>query len=265
MTIASWRLRSRQDIEYYELDAGPDLAVLFITRKGGTSKGDFAGLNLSGEVGDQPSAVDRNLELLRRTLRLPPLVTLRQTHSDLVLPVFYSKAPADSLEGDALFTSLPGLALGIKVADCLPVYIYSRWSRAAGLAHCGWRGTASRIAEKLARAMARRLAVPANALSFALGPCICADCYAVGEDVVSDFRTRYPAAEKFLKPVQNPPKAGRFRLDIRAANRWLLSEMGLTETASLDLCTRENQEWFYSARRDQPTGRNLAVASILDH
>lgn len=257
-----WVRREANGVSFFELAGFPSLSIAFVARGGGVSRDVWRTLNLSFDVGDRDYHVRENWDRVRTALRLPSIITMRQTHSDTVVPIAYDKTPQDVLEGDASFTGLPGVGLGIRVADCLPVYIFPVDGRCAGIAHCGWRGTADRIAEKTARLMARRFSVPLSSLCFALGPTICPACYPVGEDVVRTFSDRFPAGDKFLVPNRPSRGRGQFLLDIRAANRWLLAETGLSEAGSLDLCTAENPTDFYSARREGQTGRNLAVVSL---
>lgn len=257
-----WNLRADGDLRWFELSLTDRLLLAFTARTGGASRKPFASLNVSLDVGDQTERVAENRLRTRRVLHLPALVTLRQVHGDSVIPVCYDKTPADLLEGDALYTAERGLGLGIMVADCLPVYVWAGELGCIGLAHCGWRGTARRTAEKLCRAMARRYAVPLSALRFALGPCICPDCLTVGEEVWREFAAGFPAPERFLVGTENVRSRPARRLDIRAANRRLLLDMGLTEAGSLAACTREESEHFFSARRDGTTGRNLAVIAV---
>ncbi|OYD14674.1 hypothetical protein CH330_06255 [candidate division WOR-3 bacterium JGI_Cruoil_03_51_56] len=257
--LSQWALRNVEGIKYYELLTSPNLLLVFFTRKGGVSQNNYESLNLSFEVGDKSSAVEENYKRAKHALRIPTIITLKQTHSAIVLPISYDRIPPDLLEGDAAFTIQLNTGLAVKVADCLPVFIYARDSRCIGIAHCGWQGTASRIAEKLARTMSRRFSIPLTDLRFALGPCICPNCYTVGDDVKTRFTENFPATDKFLTSVQSKTKRTKYRLDIRAANRWLLKGMGLEEVPSLEMCTRENKELFFSARRNKPTGRNLAV------
>jgi len=260
--LADWQLRSQDGIEHYEYSPDPRLLMAFFTRRGGVSRGDYESLNLSYDVGDKAYHVDENYTRVRRMLRLPALLTVKQSHSNTVLPIAYDRTPSELLEGDACFTGCSGIGLGLKVADCLPVYFYAADLRCVGIAHCGWRGTAARIAEKTARQMSHRFTVPLPDLRFALGPCICPNCYRVGDDVRDRFSDDFPAAHKFFTPVTTAKGRTRYRLDIRAANRWLLKEMGLTEVRSLGLCTRETASLFYSARRGRTTGRNLAVIAL---
>ena len=196
-----------------------------------------------------------------RCLRASALFTLRQVHSDRV--VFAAPGCAATLppRADALVTSSRGLALGVRVADCLPVFVYDSRARAVGIAHCGWRGTLARLAPKLARAVSRRLAAPPEALRFALGPCICPGCYPVGEDVRSAFARALPGAERFF--ARRPGRPARHLLDLRGINRWLLSGLGLAEDGGLELCSAERPGELHSFRAGRDAGRELAAITRL--
>jgi hypothetical protein len=270
---SKWQLESSDGVEYFAYSPGPRLLLAFFTRRGGVSRGDYESLNTSFEAGDDGRNVAENLARARRALRLPAILTVKQTHSDTVLPIADGRTPSETLEGDACFTDRAGLGLGLKVADCLPVYIYADDSSYIGIAHCGWRGTAARLAEKTARQMSRHFSVPLPDLRFALGPCICSNCYEVGDDVRQEFSKGFPLPDKFFSPVEPDraetlpagglsPASPKYHLDIRAANRWLLDEVGLLETNSIERCTSEDEKFFYSARRDKTTGRNLAVIAL---
>jgi copper oxidase (laccase) domain-containing protein len=113
-------------------------------------------------------------------------VIMRQLHSDTIHRL--SKAPAGKLEGDALMTSVPGLLLVIRTADCLPVFLVDVKSQAAAAVHCGWRGTEKRILEKAAQAMGRTYGSKPGEMLAALGPCIGSPCYEVGAEVLESFR-----------------------------------------------------------------------------
>jgi polyphenol oxidase len=269
-----WQLRSTGGVEYFAYSPSPRLLLAFFTRRGGVSRGDYESLNTALTLGDDARNVEENLARARRALRLPAILTVRQTHSDTVLPIADERTQPETLEGDACFTDRAGLGLGLKVADCLPVYVYAADSSCIGIAHCGWRGTVARLAEKTARQMSRRFSVPLTDLRFALGPCICPRCYEVGDDVFEKFSKSFTLPDKFFSPAprgtvpargpspETNPDGTRPHLDIRAANRWLLTNLGLVETMSLELCTLETNNFCYSARRDKTTGRNLAAIAL---
>jgi hypothetical protein len=203
-------------------------------------------------------------------------VIMRQLHSDTVHHL--DAAPAGKLEGDALLTNVPGLLLVIRTADCLPVFLVDEKNRAVAAVHCGWRGTEKRILEKAARAMVRAYGSKPGAMLAALGPCIGSACYEVGPQVQEGFRragfppsiftkcqergTRTASPEAVHVPVlpaSAPVRQGKSLLDLRAANVWLLRELGLKKKNILDsgsACTHCEPS-LLSYRRDPGDSRRM--------
>jgi hypothetical protein len=167
-------------------------------------------------------------------LRVIAPVFLEQTHSATIVDV-------DSMNertGDGL-TASRGKRLGIRIADCLPVYAFAR-DRIAVI-HCGWRG----IIQGIAHELKKHLNDFHYCLGAAIGPC----CYEVKEDVADRFKHDHALA--ILR------RDGRYFLDLKAAVVQDLGEDNLL--GSLDLCTKCHPEFFYSNRRGD-TARNYALA-----
>jgi len=187
-------------------------------------------------------------------------VFLKQIHSDIVH--FIEEAPGQILRGDALVTRLPGVLLLIKTADCLPVLLVDEKTRVIAAVHCGWKGTRLRVLEKTVEGMMDRYSVNPASLLAALGPCIGAGCYEVGEDVLNLYaEAAFPAS--LFRPV--PGRPGKHFLDLRAAARLQLSGLGVKEKNifSIDVCTHCDPD-FPSYRRDQKEcGRLLSYISII--
>jgi hypothetical protein len=268
----AWQLERSEGLVYFRLPVAPNLTCIFTTRSGGVSQGPYENLNFAHGLGDDPESVEANLRLLKQTFSPTGIVTLKQVHSATVLYLNYDKTPPDVFEGDGFFTDQPGVTLAVKVADCLPIYFFSAGigageptgegaTPAIGLVHAGWRGTRSRIAEQLVLAMQRKLSINPADLHYALGPCISGQCYEVGAEVAEEFKD-FPAPEEFLTPVTCDLGRSRFRLDLKAANRQILRQLGLREVADLNKCTHCSPGLFYSARRDKVTGRNLALIGL---
>jgi len=257
-------------VECFEYSPDSRLVLDFFTRQGGVSPAPYDSLNASSAVGDDARNVKENLARARQAVGVRSILLMKQVHSDQILTITGERTPPRPLEADACITDRAGLALGLTVADCLPVYIYGAYADCIGIAHCGWRGTAARLAEKTARQMSRRFHVRPSDLRFALGPCICPNCYEVGDDVRSEFDKSFPWPDRFFSPVApsrkvratGPANGPKYHLDLRGANRWLLAKVGLLETKSIERCTYEESDLFFSARRDQTTGRNLAVIAL---
>jgi YfiH family protein len=164
---------------------------------------------------------------------------------------------------DGLVSDGPGQSLWVCGADCTPVLLADPSTGRVAACHAGWRGVAARI---LAEAVARLVAKGARAgdLLVALGPAIAADRYqverGVSEQVAASLGVELHVAEEarlawlqergVLAPDEEP---GRDRLDIRAAARLQLQQLGVPagQISTCPLCTAAESELFHSWRRDQ--------------
>lgn len=265
MDSSGWAFRSVDGLDFYHLALPGSRSETQRHKDTEVQEGSNSHLSpalvcLTRSCPSVPEGVSR----IKQVLGLSAVITMKQTHSDTVLPIDSGAVSPEGLVGDGAFTSRAGIGLAVKVADCLPVFVYDVLCRCVGIAHCGWRGTAARLAERLVRTMSERLSVPLSDIRFALGPCICPDCYPVGEEVVDRFKSDFPSAESFFRPLtlsESTPGLG-VGLDIRAANRRLLKGLGLSELPGLELCTREYKDRFYSARAQNGGGHNLALIAL---
>lgn len=231
----------------------------FTTRRGGLSGEPFGSLNLGLSSGDERERVEANRDRLLAELGFErgAVCAFDQVHGDRVLdgrPGWFDE------EADAAVSDDPEVLLVVSVADCLPVLFHDPEHGAVGAAHCGWRGTVAGLAAKVVGVMAERFGTRPEALRVALGPGIAGACYQVGPEVVERF-----GAAGFPARVIGPDvEAGRGRLDIPAANRWLLERAGVApgHIEELGRCTHCEPELFYSYRRDAGrTGRHWAFIS----
>ncbi|MBM3297543.1 MAG: peptidoglycan editing factor PgeF [Candidatus Aminicenantes bacterium] len=182
------------------------------------------------------------------------LVFLDQVHSDIIR--FYSRPPRVPKPGDAAATDRPGLLPAVKTADCLPVLLADQERRVAAAVHCGWRGTAARLAEKTVRALEKRYGCRPARLRAALGPCIGPRCYEVGEDVRLAFR-KAGLPLRVFKPLRGRP--GKFALDLAGANRAQLLRAGLRarNIDRLPLCTHCRPDLCSYRRDPKRSGRQI--------
>ncbi|MDE6651730.1 MAG: peptidoglycan editing factor PgeF [Paramuribaculum sp.] len=181
------------------------------------------------------------------------IVFPHQTHS---LNVAVVTEPATPLpDTDAIVTSLPSIALGIHTADCVPIVLADPESGIIGAAHSGWRGAAGDIAALTVAKMAEIGAKPGNIIA-AMGPCICGDCFEVGEEVAEHFE-RFGAVDRSRsKPHVNLPLAVAASLESAGVSR--------DRIAMPPVCSRCNPSDFFSARRlGTASGRTLTI--IIRH
>ncbi len=162
-------------------------------------------------------------------------VLLEQIHSAAIIDIDHEAGRI----GDGLTTSCHRLAIGIKNADCLPVFLYNE-QRAVAI-HCGWRSLRAGIVQNAARLLNNFRYV----LAASIGPC----CYEIGDDVAESFRRNHPDA--VVK------RGFRQYLDLKKCVRSIL---GAEPVADLDLCVKCHPELFFSFRRGDTDRRNYAIA-----
>jgi YfiH family protein len=182
-------------------------------------------------------------------------LTLRQIHSD---QVWNAHALLNrQVEGDALVTSDPGCAIGVRTADCVPILLLDAGRRAVAVIHAGWRGTAAAIAARAVEKMQLDFGSRPVDIHAALGPCIRECCYEVGPEVAANFSTLFP---------EWPATNGRRHLDLPEANRRHLTAAGVPAGQIFDsgLCTFCLPEQFFSYRREpQNPGRMISAIRLL--
>jgi hypothetical protein len=246
-------------------------------------------LNLGYTAADTHANVDKNRRHLVRAVSqesksLPTLVTLRQIHSGLIHEVHEKAAP---LQGDALVTNEANLLLAIQTADCVPILLVDPENRAVAAFHAGWRGTVKRIVERGVGLMRARFHSDPAKLQAAIGPSIGQCCYAVGEEVVSEFSSQFAySAELFREVFDSDPVKKKYpmlfltarapghsnigpqiHLDLWEANRRQLLDAGLAAENIWvsEECTQCHPEIYFSHRGEQGfTGRMLSVVGLRE-
>ena len=265
----------------------------FSTRRGGLSRAycgeDAPGeLNLGFSEADDRQTVIRNRRLLAEAITgdpATPLVTLRQIHSSVLHFAAEDAVRYPICKGDGLMTNEPGLLLGIQTADCIPVLVADRKRRVVAAFHAGWRGTVKRIVETGIGRMRLEFGSRPEDLIAAIGPGIGPCCYAVGEEVLSEFESQFPYARELFcevydsDPVRNKypmlfltqrapghsPIGPSLHVNLTVANRRQLLDAGLKPRA-IKLtggCTNCQPDLFFSHRASRGhTGRMLSVIGI---
>ena len=200
-------------------------------------------------LGDMKDASRRRAAAAK--LGLPEPLTLKQVHG---VVTHRASREAQGMEGDG-WTLGPGdeaLCVGVYVADCLPLYLWSADGRYAGVFHAGWKGMAAGMPVKAVEALVARGAVPAR-LHASFGPHIGVDAYTVGLEMEASF-----PASSFSR------RAEGLHLDLDADARRQLKAAGLRAAAiaSAAPCTSSNPDLFFSFRRDKQDARMLALLSL---
>jgi polyphenol oxidase len=189
------------------------------------------------------------------------LVRMRQVHCagvfeaekgvGCIVPTPFSDWP----EADVAVTREPSFALTVRTADCVPILLGDRRTRAVAAIHAGWRGTAAGALLAAVDALKWKFGSQQEDLIAAIGPSIGPCCYEVGRDLVPHFAA-HPDAPRWFSADTKP------RLDLWRATRDQLERAGVPahQIHSCGLCTFDNPALFHSYRRDgQSAGRLVAA------
>lgn len=215
------------------------------TRAGGDSRGE---LDLGRTGGEERLA--RNRARLYAAIGKPRVQWLRQVHGT---GVHHAPRVGDAVRADAVWTDVPGVAVAVTTADCIPIVVTDRASDVVAAIHCGWRGAVGGVIEATLRA----LPVEANDLRAWLGPGICGRCYEVGDDVY-ERAVAWPDGAGTFAPTD---VAGKWLFDLPAYAAGRLRAAGVDEIYRSNACTFHDDR-FFSYRRDGQTGLMATVAWI---
>lgn len=243
---------------FLTLDAFAEIRHGVFSRAGGFSRGDFAGLNMSPFVGDDPVCVRQNREAIPASIGGNAPVFLRQVHqTDVVIIDADHMAARRSSEnqvptGDAIVTGLPGVSIAIQAADCQAILIYAPDRRVVAAVHAGWRGSIGNIIVRCIHVMKHDFGCDPKkmvaGISPSLGPC-CAEFINFREEI--------------------PPSLWQYKNSGNYFNFWAMSRDQLTGAGLTPdhieiagICTKCNPHLFFSFRRSRQTGRFAAVIGL---
>ena len=266
-----FKIAQKKSLQYLQADVFHDCDFLthaFCTRHGGASKEDYKSLNMSFNEGDEEFRVLQNWSKLADAFAIPlsQFLVLNQVHGDKIFVIepqgsyFSSRA---ELDYDAAVTNRPGVAICIKTADCVPVFIVDKVKKVIAVVHAGWRGSAAGISSKVVELFCKQyLSNPQDILA-AIGPSIGICCYEV-DSVAAEAFGAQKDSESFLFPAKAKNK---WMLDLPEANRRQLLNCGIPE-ANVELsgyCTMCNQDLFFSHRGSGGvTGRQINFMMIKE-
>ena len=267
------------------LDSSDGIVHAFSTRQGGVSKPPFAALNLGQSVGDDPAAVEENRRRFFGGFGIAAtrVVRAKQVHGDGVLRVdaelvgrtgFPRSLVDEPAEFDALITNLPGLALVVSTADCLPILIHDPVRRAVAAVHAGWRGTAKRIAARALAAMREAYGTDAGDCRAAIGPGIRRCCFEVDAAVTEamagalpnwetarDGEPARPLAAGYCRDQPGAPGIGRAsrRPDRGRGPVHELPKRSVLLAPGGKRANRTDDEFHLARRQRGPTGTAIAA------
>lgn len=262
--------QTQNGVTFYSADgitAAGGVAHGFSTRLGGVSEGMWASLNLGVSRGDDPDHVRENYRRFFAAIggSEQRLAMSNQVHGAAVRTITTADLHDDpygkvAYEADGLMTDLPGAALVVYSADCIPILFYDPVRRCVAAVHAGWRGTAAGIATAAVDRMKNVYGCRPEDILAAIGPGICPDCFETHEDVPNAMTSALGTGVlHHIRIKEN----GKFAVDLKAINAMRLEHAGLDpeHIAVSSLCTSCNPDKFWSHRK-LGTNRGSMAAAI---
>lgn len=267
------RLVKKGTLELVEFDNLGQTGMVrhcFTTRHGGVSTGYHGTMNMGFSRGDKKEAVAENYRILAKALGLDEtaFVATHQTHTTNILRVTESDKGCGVTKErtyhdiDGLVTNDRGINLVIFGADCVPIFLLDTENKAIGLAHCGWRGTANHMAEKILERMEAEFGTNAENVVAGIAPSIGKCCFQVDAPVVELFEKQISFAKEVI--FDDPSEEGKYKIDLWETNRRLLADKGVKNIEIAGLCTMCDTERFYSHRKmGEKRGVMAGVMTLL--
>ena len=224
----------------------------FHSRNGGASTGNFASMNLALDKGDSIENIKQNRKILFQLLDLKKLLTFDQVHGTDVVIVNkpWDFLDPDTPKADAIICQIPGIAIGILTADCVPVLIHDPVTKTIAAVHAGWKGTLKGVIARTIDEM-KNLGCKPQDLKCAIGPCIQQNNYEVSQELYNDFTAQN--YENFFKPSV---KHNHYMFDLPGVVEHQLNNQNVGYIDNTQICTYADPKNYFSCRRAAHKGES---------
>ena len=224
--------------------------VAFTDRHGGVSGGPYASLDL-GRHAAESGELETNLARLAEAVAGDagtPLALMSQVHGRDVAVV---DAPGAPPVADGIVTGTAGLAVVVRVADCVPLLLADPDRGVVGAVHAGRPGL---VAGVVPAAVDRLRELGAERLVAWVGPHVCGGCYEVPAEMQAEVAAAVPEAEATTT-------WGTPALDIGAGVVAQLKAAGV-EMVDASRCTIEDEDLFSYRRQGPESGRLAGIVRV---
>ena len=236
----------------------------FFDKKGGKSTGIYKSLNCGIGSSDSKKNVLNNLKIVCKKINCSSknLILLNQIHSNKFYFINKNyKFKKKKLNGDALITNVKKIALGVIVADCVPVLIYDKNLKIISAIHAGWKSVYKEIIKKVVKFLIKKGSNTKNLVAV-IGPSISEKSYEVQKDFKSKFLKKDKQSKFFFKIRKN-----KTYFSLNKYVYYHLKKLGIKNLEIIKKNTFDPKNNFFSARKsiqnkENDYGRNISVIMI---
>lgn len=219
----------------------------FFGRRGGVSTGIYDSLNIGQGSDDDAQNIRDNRDRIRDAVGAKKLLSCFQVHSAKTVTV--TEPWRTRPQADGMVTNVPGLALCVLSADCVPVLFADNEARVIGAAHAGWKGALAGICEATLDAM-EALGANRDAVQTAIGPAIQQASYEVGPE----FRDTFVGEQEWTDRLFKAGRDDRSHFDLTGFVEETLRRAGVRDIDNLGHDTCAMAETYFSNRRRNHAG-----------
>lgn len=260
-------------LQFDQLSQINDIVHFSTTRVGGVSNGTYSSFNMGNFSDDSPLNIHENRKILAQMfyMKMSDFIIPHQTHGTRVLKIdeeFLKLDHTTSIEimygVDSIITDIRDKFLCVTTADCVPIIIFDKKTKAIAAIHAGWKGTSGKIVDKTISAMQKEYNSTPQDMFVGIGPAISQQNYEVGNEVIQemsdngiDLSHSNVCTEKY--------STSKYHINLKEINRRELISLGVPEAniETSQLCTFEKQELFFSARRQTVHSGRMLTGVML--
>lgn len=161
----------------------------------------------------------------------------------------------DFADTDGVIITIPNVPVVLCFADCVPIVLYSKKDNVLAVLHAGWRGTAAGIVKKTCKIFTQDMAIDPKNISMAIGACISKENFECSQEVQT-------ALEYSLDGIYDDIFFGN-KADLKKINAYQAIETGIVAIDTMEYCTCDNLDLFYSYRKENQTPKRHGVIAQL--
>ncbi len=177
------------------------------------------------------------------------IIRMKQVHSSHVEQASAFDSGSVVSDTDGMVTDARNIFLSVITADCIPILLYDRYKKIAGIVHAGWRGLYSEI---VLEAIGQMQTLGSNPIDIVagIGPCIRSCCYTIDEKRADLFRNKF--TQKYGDPLAfiiDYDQKIYLNMPYLAREQLLEAGVLIENIEDAELCTFQAAD-LYSYRRD---------------
>lgn len=252
------------DLKFFKSDIFSDKLIhLLTTRTGGDTPKPLADFTMSAkDYREFENFAQKNQKAVCDIIGADyeKLVLPNQQHSDKILVLKDKLKEFDKNEPfDGVVTNIPNIPVMLVFADCIPILLFDNKNNVMSIVHAGWKGSAKKIAPKAVQIMYNEFGCSVENISAIIGAGISGKRYETSPENIEILLMTIN--KKYAKDVVIEGK----NIDLKKLNALQLQETGIENIDICPFCTYDNNDLFYSYRRENKTaGRHALIGMIKE-